>query len=194
VNNIRKILEDCQAILKGHFLLSSGLHSDTYFQMALVFQNPDYGQYCSRMLVKKITIRQVETVIGPALGGIILAYELGRLLGARSMFAEREAGKMSLRRGFSLKEGEKVLICEDVITTGGSVKEVMDLIREWKAVPLAVACLVQRGKVDLGIPLVNLLQVKVAQYRPEDCPLCQQGIPLVKPGSRHLRRRDETET
>ncbi|HOJ38870.1 MAG TPA: orotate phosphoribosyltransferase [bacterium] len=187
MDDIRKILEECQAVLKGHFLLSSGLHSDTYFQMALVFQRPECGQRCSRLLAEKLAGFNFSAVIGPALGGIILAYELGRLLGLRAMFAEREAGVMSLRRGFSLKPGEPVLICEDVITTGGSVKEVMELVRKHQACPEAVACLVQRGQVDLGLPLFSLLQVKVNQYRPEECPLCQQGLALVKLGSRGLR-------
>ncbi|MCM8768065.1 MAG: orotate phosphoribosyltransferase [Candidatus Omnitrophica bacterium] len=185
--DIEQILEESRAILKGHFLLSSGLHSDTYFQMALVFQNPKYGEICSRMLAEKLKDFCFSAVIGPAIGGILLSYELGRILGIRSMFAERESGVMSLRRGFSLRENEPVLICEDVITTGGSVKEVIELVKQQEAVPKAIACLVQRGETNLDLPLFSLFQVRVHQYKVQECPLCQQNIPVTKPGSRELR-------
>jgi len=182
----RAILNRAGAMLKGHFLLSSGLHSDTYFQMALVYQNPVFGEELTRLLAEKFSGEKMDVVIGPALGGVIISYELGRILRTRTVFAEREAGVMTLRRGFDIKEGERVLVCEDVITTGGSVREVIRVVEDRKGIIIGVGCIVQRGKVDLGYHLKPLVSVEVKQYQPDACPLCKEGVPCVKPGSRNL--------
>ncbi|HDN97761.1 MAG: orotate phosphoribosyltransferase [Candidatus Omnitrophota bacterium] len=182
--DIEKILEETGAILKGHFLLSSGLHSDKYFQIALVFQYPEYGEKIAFQLAKMFKDEKIDVVIGPAIGGIILSYELGRILKARSIFAERENGKMRLRRGFDILEGERVLICEDVITTGLSVGEVIEIVREKKGEIVGIGCIVERGKAEFPYPVKSLLKLEIKNYHPSECPLCKKGIPLVKPGSR----------
>lgn len=184
------LFQKAQAIQKGHFLLSSGLHSDTYFQMARVFQNPGYGEKCSLALAKCFAGEQIDTVIGPALGGVLLSYELAKALKAKSLFSEREADKMVLRRGFQINPGEKILVCEDVITTGGSVQEVIKLVENSGGNIKGVACLVERGKVDFGYPLKSLVKISAAVYQPADCPLCQGKITLVKPGSRKILKQD----
>ena len=183
-NHVMEILTKCKAVLKGHFLLSSGLHSDTYFQMALVFQYPEYGEEISRKLAEKFEGEEIDVVIGPAMGGIILSYELGKILKKRTIFSEREEGKMKLRRGFYINEGEKVLICEDVMTTGSSVKEVIEVIKENKGIVAGIGCIVERGKVELGYPVVSLIKLEVKNYSPSECPLCSKKIPFIKPGSR----------
>lgn len=185
-NEVLKIMEETGAVLKGHFLLSSGLHSDTYFQMARLFQYPAAGERLSRELAERFRADRVDAVIGPAVGGILISYELARQLGARSVFAERENGVLRLRRGFSIGEEERVLACEDVITTGGSVREVLDIVRERKADILGIACIVERGKADLPCRVESLLKVEVNNYAPAECPLCLLGTPAVKPGSRSL--------
>ncbi len=182
--DIKEILEKTGAILEGHFLLSSGLHSDRYFQMALVFQYPEYGERVSFELAKIFKNEKIDVVIGPAIGGIILSYELGRILKARSIFAERENGKMKLRRGFNISEGERVLICEDVITTGISVKEVIEIVKKKRGEIVGIGCIVERGKAKFPYPLKSLLKVEVKNYSPSECPLCKKDIPLLKPGSR----------
>jgi len=178
-------------MLTGHFALTSGRHSDRYFQCARVLEYPRYCELLCRELVRKWgdgELAGVETVIGPALGGILVSYEVARVLGARSLFTERENGIMTLRRGFTLSPGERVLVVEDVITTGGSVREVIAVAREAGAQVAGVAVLVDRsnGNANLDVPLRALLTIPVVTYSPEECPLCREGIPAVKPGSRHL--------
>jgi len=184
MENIKKILEKTGAILKGHFLLSSGLHSDTYFQMALIFQYPEYGKAVCQQLAENFKGEKIDVVIGPAIGGIIISYQLAEILGARSIFAERENEKMKLRRGFKIEKGEKVLICEDVITTGGSVKEVVELVKKEGGEIVGIGCIVERGETEFDYPLKSLIKVNVENYTPENCPLCKKGLPLVKPGSK----------
>ncbi len=184
MNEIMGILEKTGAVLKGHFLLSSGLHSDTYFQMALVFQYPEYGKIVCQQLAENFKREKIDVVIGPAIGGIIVSYQLAEILGAKSIFAERENGKMKLRRGFKIEKGEKVLICEDVITTGGSVKEVITMVEKEGGEIVGIGCIVERGMVEFKYPLKALIKVEVKNYEPFNCPLCQKKIPLVKPGSR----------
>jgi len=176
------------ALLEGHFLLTSGRHSRQYMQCAQVLQHPVYAEALGAELASRFKDRGIETVIGPAMGGIIVAHEVARSLGARAIFAERENGVMTLRRGFTLAAGEKVLVVEDVITTGGSVREVIEVVKNAGAVPVGVGALVDRsgGSVEFGIPLESVLQVPIASYPPEECPLCQQGIPWIKPGSRKI--------
>jgi orotate phosphoribosyltransferase len=188
---ILSIFKKTGAMLTGHFVLTSGRHSDRYFQCARVLEYPRYCELLCRELVRKWGDRElagVETVIGPALGGILVSYEVARVLGARSLFTERENGIMTLRRGFTLSPGERVLVVEDVITTGGSVREVIAVAREAGAQVAGVAVLVDRsnGNANLDVPLRALLTIPVVTYGPEECPLCREGIPAVKPGSRHL--------
>jgi orotate phosphoribosyltransferase len=188
---ILSIFKKTGAMLTGHFVLTSGRHSDRYFQCARVLEYPRYCELLCRELVRKWgdgELAGVETVIGPALGGILVSYEVARVLGARSLFTERENGIMTLRRGFTLSPGERVLVVEDVITTGGSVREVIAVAREAGAQVAGVAVLVDRsnGNANLDVPLRALLTIPVVTYSPEECPLCREGIPAVKPGSRHL--------
>lgn len=184
MEKIIEILEKTNAILKGHFLLSSGLHSETYFQMALVFQYPEYGEFLCRVLAENFKDMDIDTVIGPAIGGIIISYELGRILKTKAIFAEREEGKMKLRRGFKIEKGEKILVCEDVITTGGSVKEVIELVEEKEGVIKGIGCIVERGIAKFDYPLKSLVKMNVKNYKPSECPLCKKGIPVIKPGSK----------
>lgn len=185
---ILEIFTKTDVLKSGHFLLTSGLHSGKYLQCAQLLQYPDATEKAVGELAKRFKEVGIETVVGPAMGGIIISYEMARQLGARSIFAEREDGKMTLRRGFTIKPGEKVLVVEDVVTTGGSVKEVISLIKELGGEVAAVAALVDRsgGKVDFGVPAHYLLDLEVKAYAPDECPLCKDGIPIVKPGSRKL--------
>lgn len=178
------------AYLSGHFLLSSGLHSPNYMQCALVFQKPLVAQKLCVDLAKKLKSHKIDAVIGPALGGMLVSYEMARALKVRSLFAERIDGKFVLRRGFWLKKNERVLVVEDVITTGKSIYEVMDLVETYGAKIEAVASIVDRsdGAAVFTQDFYPLIKVNIRTYRPEDCPLCREKkIPLVKPGSRDLK-------
>ncbi|ACV63159.1 orotate phosphoribosyltransferase [Desulfofarcimen acetoxidans DSM 771] len=183
---ILKIFTDTEAMLTGHFRLTSGKHSDRYFQCAQVLQYPRYCEILCRELAERYQGTKIDTVIGPAMGGITISYEVARILGARSLFTERENGLMTLRRGFTIQPGEKILVVEDVITTGGSVMEVIKLVRSAGGDVVGAGVLVDRsnGQVDLGVRTEALLVTSVVTYEPEDCPLCKEGIPAVKPGSR----------
>jgi len=175
------------AFLKGHFQLSSGLHSPGYLQCALVCQDPKACATVCEDLASQFRDKPVDAVIGPAMGGIVLAYELARALGCRGIFMERgEDGRMALRRGFGLRRGEKVLVAEDVMTTGGSAAEIVEIVEKAGAVVVGVVALVDRGgaKRFAGRRVATVLQADVPTYKPEECPLCKQGVTLVKPGSR----------
>lgn len=180
--------EKTGAMLTGHFLLTSGRHSDRYFQCALVLQHPDHCRALCRELAARFAGDGVKTVVGPAMGGIIISYEIASALGAKSIFAERENGKMALRRGFTISPGERVLVVEDVVTTGGSVKEVIELVRGLGGNVVGTGVLVDRsgGGARLGVRKESLLQMPAVSYSPEQCPLCGRGIPFVKPGSRKV--------
>lgn len=181
-----KIFQDSGALLSGHFRLTSGRHGEQYFQCALVLQYPNYTQKLCHELASRFQGEGVSAVIGPAMGGIIVSYETARALGVRSLFTERENGVMKLRRGFSLKPGEKVLVVEDVVTTGGSVREVIEVVRGLGGEVVGAGVLVDRsgGTVDLGVRKEALLNMEVVSYAPEECPLCRQGLPAIKQGSR----------
>jgi len=186
-DRIEQIFATTGALLEGHFLLSSGRHSNRYVQCASVLQYPCYTDELAEELASRFRDDKVEVVIGPAMGGIIVAYEVARKLGVKGMFCERENGKMKLRRGFTVAPGQRVLVVEDVITTGGSVREVMDVVREQGGEVIGVAALVDRsgGKVDFGVKTEAALVVDIETYEPDNCPLCKAGqIQLVKPGSR----------
>jgi orotate phosphoribosyltransferase len=179
------------AYLRGHFRLTSGLHSAAYLQSALVLQYPQHAEALGRELAAALgelaDIEGVALVIAPALGGLIIGHEVARALGVRFLFTERDADRrMSLRRGFRLEPGERVLVVEDVITTGGSTMEVIDIVRAAGAIPVAAGSIIDRsgGKADLGVPRAALATLKVEAHQPEECPMCKAGEPVVKPGSR----------
>ena len=177
------------ALLRGHFRLSSGLHSDTYVQCARYLRRPELAAPAAAALAGQIQAAglQPDAVVGPAMGGVVLGYELARQLGVPGIFTERDAdGQMSLRRGFTVTPGERIIIAEDVVTTGKSTLEVARVLREMGAEVLAVASLIDRtsGKGGLDFPHFALLSVQAATFAPEGCPLCAAGVPVVKPGSR----------
>jgi orotate phosphoribosyltransferase len=176
------------AYQQGHFKLSSGLHSGAYLQCALVLQNPVIAARLCGVLAGKFRMDAPDLIIGPAMGGIVLAYELARAFNARAIFSERnEKGKMVLRRGFKVSAENKVLIAEDVLTTGKSVKEVLELLREDGIIPAGIACLVDRSSKPIdfgGIKCESLIKLDVPAFKEDECPLCQEGMPIIKPGSR----------
>lgn len=176
------------ALLSGHFLLSSGLHSDRYLQSALVLQQPDIATKLCAALAQPFRGQGIEAVIAPALGGVFVSHETARALGVRALFAERVNGVLTLRRGFTIKQGERVMVVEDVITTGKSTKETIEVVRQAGGIVVAAASLIDRsgGKADLGVPYQSLVMMEVPSYAPENCPLCRSGSVPVKPGSRGL--------
>lgn len=183
---ILQVIRDTGVLQEGHFRLTSGRHSDRYMQCARLFEYPDKSALLCAELGKRYAKDGVELVVAPALGGVILGYEVARALGARNIFAERQEGKMTLRRGFGVQPGARVLVVEDVITTGGSVREVLSLVRGAGASVVGVGVIVDRsgGGIDFGVRLESLLSMQIASYAEADCPLCKQGLPIVKPGSR----------
>ncbi len=183
------IFKDTGALLEGHFLLTSGLHSNQYFQCAKVLQYPGHCESVCRVIADHFRTHRVDVVVAPAMGGIVVAQEVGRQLGVRTIFAERKEGAMQIRRGFAVAAGERVLVCEDVVTTGGSVQEVINLVLERRGVLAGVACIVDRSGGTVRFDrapeaLVSVLRMNAVTYKPDACPLCAQGIPVVKPGSR----------
>jgi len=174
------------ALLEGHFRLSSGLHSPGYLQCALVLQHPREAEALGAALGSIVRSLGAETVLSPAMGGIVIGQEVGRALGVRAIFAERQDGALTLRRGFALEPGEKVIVVEDVVTTGGSTRETMEVARAAGAIVVGACAIVDRsgGKQGLNVPFQALLPMDVKTYQPEECPLCKQGLPVVKPGSR----------
>lgn len=184
--DILKIFDEYGALLEGHFRLSSGLHSEKYLQCALVLQYPEVSRKLSEALAEKFSSDKVSVVIGPALGGITLAYEVARALGVRGIFTERQDGKMVLRRGFSIKKGERALVVEDVITTGLSTREVIDVIKASGGAVVGVGCIIDRSEkeVSFGVRKEHLAKVSVKTFSEENCPLCKSNIPVTKPGSR----------
>ena len=175
--------------MEGHFLLSSGLHSPSYMQCALVLQKPRLAEKFCRALAKKLKGVKIDAVIGPALGGMIVSYEMARALKVRSLFAERVDGSFVLRRGFKFKKNEKVLVVEDVVTTGKSIYEVIDLVKDQGAQLAAVASIVDRsgGAAIFEQDLHSLLRISIRSYKPEHCPMCREGkVALTKPGSREM--------
>ena len=180
------------AYLKGHFKLSSGLHSEYYLQSALVLQYPhDAWQLCSSV-AEHFKGMKIDVVVAPAMGGILVSYDVARALGnsIRSIFAERVDGKLTLRRGFNISEDDNVLIVEDVVTTGKSVKETIDLVKRYSEHIVGVGALVDRGGSfnTNSIDYFALIKLDITNYEPDDCPLCKRGIPLEKPGSRFIKR------
>ncbi|NNJ53973.1 MAG: orotate phosphoribosyltransferase [Ignavibacteriaceae bacterium] len=185
---ILDVFKKSEALLTGHFLLTSGRHSDKYFQCAKILQYPDHTEKLCTMIVDRFKDAEIDTVISPAIGGLVVGQEVSRQLNKRFVFAEREDGKLTLRRGFSLDKNEKVLVCEDVVTTGGSVFEVIDIVKNNNADVAGIGFIVDRsnGKVNFGFPQFSALKMNVASYPPQECPLCNSGSKPIKPGSRKL--------
>ncbi len=185
---LHKLLEESGALLDGHFLLSSGLHSPRYLQCALLLQDPENAELVGRAIADLFDGQQLDLVVGPALGAVIIGHEVARAAGARFLFTERNTeGKAVLRRGFLVLPGERAIVVEDVVTTGGSTREVVNLLHEAGAEVRAVATIIDRsgGRVDFGpVPLVSLLQLDVPVWPANQCELCRAGIPVEKPGSR----------
>ncbi|OGS38538.1 MAG: orotate phosphoribosyltransferase [Elusimicrobia bacterium RIFOXYD12_FULL_66_9] len=183
--NVEKLFLDNGALLRGHFLLSSGLHSDRYLQCALLLAQPWNAETLGKALAARIQ-EKPDLVVSPAMGGLIIGQEVARSLGVRHYFTERVDAVMTLRRGFELKRGEKVLVVEDVVTTGKSTKEVFAVLRAAGASVAAAGSIVDRseGRSDFGVPYAALWTASVPSWKPEDCPLCKAGQPFIKPGSR----------
>lgn len=188
-NEILQIFRESSALLEGHFILSSGLHSDRYVQCAMVLQHPKLAEQLCSELAAKLRRAGASVVAAPALGGILVAHEVARALGVRAVFTERQDGQMTLRRGFSLVHGEPVLVVEDVLTTGLSTRETMSCVEEAGGKVVAAGALIDRsgGAATLSVPQAALLTLSIQNYNPAECPLCRSGIPAVKPGSRTRR-------
>lgn len=187
---VMEILKEAGVLLNGHFLLTSGRHSDKYLQCAKIFQNAKYSEELCGSLAELYKDSNIDVVIGPAIGAILISYEVARQLGVPNIFAERDAdGKMALRRSFTIEEGQRVLVVEDVVTTGGSVREVIDLVKENGGIVAGVGSIIDRtaGKVDFGVPYKAVLPIEVESFEADECPLCKQGLPVVKPGSRKIK-------
>ena len=185
---ILSVFKETGALLEGHFLLTSGLHSNRYFQCAKVLQYPWHAEKLCMELSEQLRDMKPDVVVSPAVGGIIVGQETARHLKSRSVFMEREEGRMTLRRGFEIGAGERVIVIEDVTTTGGSVKEVIQAAGYSGGRVVAVGALVDRsgGRIDFGVPYMSLLRMYVVTYQPDQCPLCRDSKP-VKPGSRGLK-------
>ena len=189
--SILELFRSTSAYLQGHFRLTSGLHSSEYLQSALVLQHPAAAEKLGRLMaeaVQKLTHEPIKLIVSPALGGLIIGHEVARALGTRFVFLERDPAtkKMALRRGFTLNPGEATVVVEDVITTGGTTHDVIDILREAGAYVVAAGSIIDRsgGQADVSVPRVALVTLHVAAHYPEVCPMCQKGIPVVKPGSR----------
>ncbi len=191
--DIIKEFEAAEAILRGHFILSSGLHSDTYLQCARVLMNPARADRLCNELAKRVREKlgenAIEMVVAPAMGGVVVGYEMGRQLGVETIFCERENGAFTLRRGFGIKEGARILLVEDVVTTGKSSLETVECIEQFGGKVVAEASLIDRssGKHHLPFPLISLLKLDVMSYAPEALPEHLKSVPAVKPGSRWLQ-------
>ncbi len=187
---VMEILKEAGVLLEGHFKLTSGRHSNKYLQCAKIFRNTKYSEELCAALAEQYQSEGVEVVIGPAMGAVQMAYEVSRSLKCENFFTERdEEGKMVLRRGFEVKPGEKVLVVEDVVTTGGSVREVIELVKAVGGNVVGVGSIVDRtgGKIDFGVPFKAVISVEVESWEPEECPLCKAGASApIKPGSRKI--------
>ncbi len=182
-------LREMDALLQGHFQLSSGLHSDRYFQCARALQYPGLAKELGRLLAEQFDELEIDLVVSPAVGGVIIGHEVARALGRRHVFAERAESGFRLRRGFEIRKAETALLVDDVLTRGTSTKELMQLVSEHEARPSGLGVIVDRREpdVELDVPVASLIRVEVKTYRPEECPLCKEGMVLDSPGSRHAR-------
>lgn len=183
---IMEELTKTNALLEGHFLLSSGRHSEKYIQCARLLMYPDIAARAIEKIVKDIDKDKIDLVVGPAMGGVVVSYEVARQLGKPSIFVEREDGEFALRRGFEIKKGQRVLVTEDVITTGKSIKEAIDLIEKQGGEVVGLFCLVDRKEHDLDYKIYSGIEIEFETFIREECPLCKKGIEVVKPGSRKI--------
>ncbi|MCF6459881.1 orotate phosphoribosyltransferase [Clostridium sp. Cult3] len=181
-----KLLKDTEALMEGHFLLSSGKHSDGYVQCAKLMMYPDQAEKAVGLIVNKLEDIDFDIVVGPAMGGIIVSYELARQTGRPSIFVEREEGQMKLRRGFTIEKGQRVLISEDVVTTGKSSYEAIKVVEEQGGEVVGIACIVDRSSGNIKYPLYSGARLNINTYDEEDCPLCKKSLPIIKPGSRKI--------
>lgn len=186
-NKVLTILSEVGALLEGHFLLSSGKHSNRYCQCAKLMMHADKAEEVLKVVSEKVKNIDFDLVVGPAMGGVIVAYELGRQLSKPAIFTERENGQMTLRRGFEVLPGQKVLITEDVVTTAKSSMEVAELIKTLGGEVVGIASIVDRTNGDIQYPLYSSVKLQIETYDKDNCPLCKEGLPAVKPGSRNLK-------
>ncbi|MCM8710062.1 orotate phosphoribosyltransferase [Clostridium sp. SYSU_GA19001] len=186
-NKVLNILSEVGALLEGHFLLSSGKHSNRYCQCAKLLMYPDKAEEVLKVVADKIKDLDIDVIVGPAMGGIIVAYELGRQLGKPAIFTERVDGTMTLRRGFEILPGQKVLISEDVVTTAKSSMEVAEVLKAAGAEIVGIASIVDRSSTEILYPLYSAVKLKIETFDKEECPLCKEGLPCVKPGSRNIK-------
>jgi len=186
VTDVLTVFRESGALLEGHFRLSSGLHSGGYLQCALVLQHPAHAEALGKALAAALPAGNVTAVLSPALGGLIIGHEVARALGVRAIFAERQNGTLTLRRGFELSDTDHVVVIEDVVTTGGSTRETMDVARKAGAAVVAAGAIIDRsgGSSDLGAPFHALVTLSLPTYPAASCPMCEAGKPITKPGSR----------
>lgn len=184
-NHAEAILKEAGAFSEGHFLLTSGLHSPVYWEKFRILEQPHNTERMCRMIVDHFRSCDCRLVVGPTTGGVIVAYEVARQLGVRSIFAEREGTGRVFRRGFRIFPGERVLVVDDVLTTVGSVRDVLAEVKRLGGQPVGLGVLIDRsqGNLEFGVPLFSCLRTRVPTYKPEECPLCREGKPLTKPGS-----------
>lgn len=186
---VEEILRESGVLLEGHFLLTSGRHSDKYMQCAKIFRHTKYSEELCAALAEQYKDEKIDVVIGPAMGAVQMAYEVSRAVGCENFFTERVDGKMVLRRGFEVTQGMRCLLVEDVVTTGGSVKEVAELVKEAGGIVVGIGSIVDRsnGAVDFGVPFKSVYPIEVVSWEADECPLCKEGrLPAIKPGSRNL--------
>ena len=186
--DVLELLQKAEGVLNGHFCLTSGLHSNIYFQCAKLYQYPEITEELGKRLAKALKDVEFDTIVAPAIGAMIIGYETAKQSKKRNLFVERKDGEMQLRRGYTLKKGERVVIIEDVITTARTIKETMEAIKEFEPEVVAVGCIVDRTKGQTDYNIKSLLQIDPVVYEPDNCPLCKEGIPLVKPGSREEKK------
>lgn len=185
-NEILSHFKDTGALLEGHFILSSGLHSPNYLQCALALQQAEDAVKFGRSIAAKLAAEQFDTVASPAIGGLVIGFATAQAIGIRFIWTERENGAMTLRRGFQVKEGERILVVEDVITTGGSTRECIAALEKHGGKVVAAASIIDRsnGRADVGVPRISLVSLDVPSYTSEECPMCARGDAAIKPGSR----------
>ena len=186
--DVLELLKKAEGVLNGHFCLTSGLHSNIYFQCAKLYQYPEITEELGKRLAKALKDVEFDTIVAPAIGAMIIGYETAKQSKKRNLFVERKDGEMQLRRGYTLKKGERVVIIEDVITTARTIKETMAAIKDFEPEVVAVGCIVDRTKGQTDYNIKSLLQIDPVVYEPDNCPLCKEGIPLVKPGSREEKK------
>ena len=185
--NVVEILKECEALLEGHFLLSSGRHSNKYCQCARLLQYPDKAAKVLSLVVEQIKDLDFDLVVGPAMGGIVVAYEVGRQCNKPAIFTERVDGVMTLRRGFEVKKGQKILITEDVVTTGKSSMETAKVLEELGGEVIGICSIVDRSNGAAELPVYSAIKLEIESFDKEECPLCKAGVPYIKPGSRNIK-------